>query len=96
MEFDNIETIKRAVEVDHGVAIAPLATVQQEVKQGTLAMVPFAGKEFERPLAILYRKGRVFTSAMKKFIETLTPPAAECGSPAGKKSVTRKAAKNAK
>ncbi len=71
MEFDNIETVKRAVEIDHGIAIVPHATVVQEVKQGTLSAVPFKGKEFTRPLAILHRKGRVLTPAMKKFIETL-------------------------
>lgn len=71
MEFDNIETVKRAVEIDHGIAIVPLATVLQEQKQGTLAVLPFKGKEFTRPLAILHRKGRVLTPAMKKFIETL-------------------------
>jgi DNA-binding transcriptional LysR family regulator len=72
MEFDNIETVKRAVEIDHGIAIVPQATVQQELRQGTLCMVPFKGKEFTRPLAILHRKGRVLTPAMKKFIETLS------------------------
>jgi LysR family transcriptional regulator, transcriptional activator of the cysJI operon len=71
MEFDNIETVKRAVEIDHGIAIVPQATVVQEVKQGTLATVAFKGKEFTRPLAILHRKGRVLTPAMKKFIEIL-------------------------
>jgi DNA-binding transcriptional LysR family regulator len=71
MEFDNIETVKRAVEIDAGVAVVPLATVLQEVKQGTLVAVHFKGKEFTRPLAILHRKGRVLTPAMKKFIETL-------------------------
>lgn len=71
MEFDNIETVKRAVEIDHGIAIVPQATVTQEQKQGTLAVVPFKGREFTRPLAILHRKGRVLTPAMKKFIETL-------------------------
>ncbi|MFA5265205.1 MAG: LysR family transcriptional regulator, partial [Opitutaceae bacterium] len=59
MEFDNIETVKRAVEIDHGIAIVPLATVQQEGKQNTLAIVQIKGKEFTRPLAILHRKGRV-------------------------------------
>lgn len=72
MEFDNIETVKRAVEIDHGIAIVPQATVQQELRQGTLAVVPFKGKEFTRPLAILHRKGRVLTPAMRKFIETLS------------------------
>jgi DNA-binding transcriptional LysR family regulator len=45
--------------------------VQQEVRQGLLKIVHFKGKEFVRPLAILHRKGRVLTPAMKKFIETL-------------------------
>jgi DNA-binding transcriptional LysR family regulator len=71
MEFDNIETVKRAVEIDAGVAVVPQATVLQEVRQGTLAAVHFKGKEFTRPLAILHRKGRVLTPAMKKFIEIL-------------------------
>ena len=71
MEFDNIETVKRAVEIDHGVAIVPFATVLQEIKQGTLATVPLKGDGFTRPLAILHRKGRVLKPAMKKFIEVL-------------------------
>jgi len=71
MEFDNIETVKRAVEIDHGIAIVPHATVVQEARQGTLAVLKFKGGEFTRPLAILHRKGRVLTPAMKKFIDIL-------------------------
>ena len=71
MEFDNIETVKRAVEIDHGIAIVPQATVTQEAKQGTLAVLRFKGREYTRPLAILHRKGRVLTPAMRKFMETL-------------------------
>ena len=81
MEFDNIETVKRAVEIDAGVAVVPLATVLQEVKQGTLVAVHFKGKEFTRPLAILHRKGRVLTPAMKKFIETLGTDLSSAESP---------------
>jgi len=72
MEFDNIETVKRAVEIDHGIAIVPQATVLQEVRQGTLVTINFKGKEFTRPLAIMHRKGRVLTPAMKKFIDNLS------------------------
>lgn len=72
MEFDNIETVKRAVEIDAGVAIVPAATVENEVAQGLLKVVQFKGKQFNRPLAIIHRKGRVLTPAMKKFIATLT------------------------
>ncbi len=84
MEFDNIETVKRAVEIDHGIAIVPQATVVQEVKQGTLSAIAFKGKEFTRPLAILHRKGRVLTPAMKKFIETLSAEAAAADAAASK------------
>ncbi len=72
MEFDNIETVKRAVEINAGVAIVPSATVKQEVKQGLLKAVPIKGCNVTRPLAIIHRKGRVLTPAMKKFIGTLT------------------------
>ena len=72
MEFDNIETVKRAVEIDAGIAVVPHATVLQEIKQGLLKAVPFKGKQFSRPLAIIHRKGRVLTPAMKKFIACLT------------------------
>ncbi len=78
MEFDNIETVKRAVEIDAGVAIIPEATVKQEVRQGLLKSIPLKGKQFTRPLAIIHRKGRILTPAMKRFIATLTggrPPA---------------------
>jgi DNA-binding transcriptional LysR family regulator len=71
MEFDNIETVKRAVEIDHGIAIVPRATVEQESRQSSLAILSFAEKDFTRPLAIMHRKGRVLTPAMRKFIEIL-------------------------
>jgi DNA-binding transcriptional LysR family regulator len=71
MKFDNVETMKRAVEIDAGVAIVPQATVLQEVKQGSLVAVQFKGRKFTRSLAILHRKGRVLMPAMKKFIEML-------------------------
>tara|TARA_B110000037_G_scaffold29139_1_gene34774 strand:- start:48574 stop:49503 length:930 start_codon:yes stop_codon:yes gene_type:complete len=72
MEFDNIETVKRAVEINAGLAFVPSATVQQEVKQGLLRTIPFEGLEFSRPLALIHRKGLVLTPAMKKFIACLT------------------------
>lgn len=72
MEFDNIETVKRAVEIDHGIAIVPEATVVQELRLGTLVALSFKAKEFTRPLAILHRKGRVLTPAMKKFVDVLS------------------------
>jgi LysR family transcriptional regulator, transcriptional activator of the cysJI operon len=71
MEFDNIETVKRAVEIDAGVAIVPQATVAQEVAKQTLAQLSLEDGEFHRPLAAIYKKTKVLSPAMKHFITTL-------------------------
>ncbi len=70
MEFDNIETVKRALELDCGVAIVPEATVKQEVATRTLAAVPLAGDHF-RQLGAIYRKSRVLSPAIKQFLALL-------------------------
>jgi DNA-binding transcriptional LysR family regulator len=71
MEFDNIETVKRAVEIDAGVAIVPQGTVLQEVNKQTLAQVLFDDGEFFRPLAAIYKKNKVLSPAMKQFLAIL-------------------------
>lgn len=71
MEFDNIETIKQAVEANLGVAILPRATVENEVRAGTLYAVDFT-ESFERPIAIVHRKGKIFSAAARRFINLLT------------------------
>ena len=72
MEFDNVETVKRAVEINAGIAILPQTTVIREQAQGLLKVIKFKGKTYKRPLAIIHRKGRVLTPAMKKLIALLT------------------------
>ena len=71
MEFDNIETVKRAVEIDAGVAIVPQGTVTQEIAKQTLAQLTIEDGEFYRPLAAIYRKNKVLSPAMKQFLAIL-------------------------
>jgi DNA-binding transcriptional LysR family regulator len=71
MEFDNIETVKRAVEIDAGVSIVPLGTIGQEVSKQTLASVAIDDADLFRPLAAIYKKGKVLSPAMKQFISIL-------------------------
>jgi DNA-binding transcriptional LysR family regulator len=71
MEFDNVETVKRAVEIDAGVSIVPLGTVTQEVAKQTLAAVEIEDGEFFRPLAAIYKKNKVLSPAMKQFLAIL-------------------------
>jgi LysR family transcriptional regulator, transcriptional activator of the cysJI operon len=71
MQMDNIETLKRAVEIDSGIAIVPEETVSQEVANQTLSVVQLEGGDFSRTLAVVYKKNKVLSPAMKKFIELL-------------------------
>lgn len=71
MEFDNIETVKRAVEIDAGVAIVPQGTVAQEIAKQSLAQVTFEDGEFYRPLAALHKKTKILSPAMKQFLAML-------------------------
>jgi DNA-binding transcriptional LysR family regulator len=71
MEFDNIETVKRAVEIDAGVSIVPQGTIAQEIAKQTLAAVVIEDAELYRPLAAIYKKGKVLSPAMKQFINIL-------------------------
>lgn len=71
MEFDNIETIKRAVEIDAGVALLPEPTVLREVAGGTLCAVPLATDELVRPLGIIHRRGKELSGTTRRFIELL-------------------------
>ena len=71
LTFDNIEAVKRAVEVGSGVAILPRPTLEHELRTGALAAVSFSGQSFARPLGIVYRRGRQIYPNTRAFIELL-------------------------
>ncbi len=70
-EFDNIETIKRAVEVGFGIAIVPESAVIESKKAGTLAVVQMAEKYWIRSVGVIHRTDRNLSIAAKKFLELL-------------------------
>lgn len=71
MEFDNIETVKRAVEIEAGVSIVPQGTITQEVSKQTLSELKIEGLDLYRPLAAIYKKNKVLSPAMKQFLGIL-------------------------
>lgn len=71
MEFDNIETVKRAVEIDAGIAIVPQSTITQEIQKQTLAAIQLDDADMFRPLAAIYKKTKVLSPAMKQFLSIL-------------------------
>jgi len=71
MEFDNIQTIKQAVEIGAGVSILPEPTIREEIRNGRLGAVRLIAPELKRPIGIVYRQRRVFPPTAGKFIEML-------------------------
>jgi DNA-binding transcriptional LysR family regulator len=71
MEFDNIETIKQAVQIGAGVSILPEPTIRDEVRNGTLKSVRLVNPELHRPISIIHRQRKVFTPTAAKFVELL-------------------------
>jgi DNA-binding transcriptional LysR family regulator len=74
MEFDNIETIKRSVEIGAGVSVVPLLSVQREVQAGSLMQLRFTRQDFFRPLGIIVKSKHALSPAAEKLIEMLQHP----------------------
>lgn len=71
MEFDNIETVKRTVEIEDGISIVPLTTVEEEKKLGSLVPVEIESADMWRPIGLLQRRTRGQTSAIRAFVTLL-------------------------
>lgn len=72
MDFDNIETIKRMVEVDHNlVSIVPSSTITREIEINTLKSISILNDKFLRPIAVITKKGKNLSKASKNFIKLL-------------------------
>jgi DNA-binding transcriptional LysR family regulator len=82
MEFDSIENIKKAIEIDAGVALLPEPTLSREVAAGSLAAVPLAGPPLYRPLAIIYHRRHPLHASAARFVELLRSSAEDPASAA--------------
>lgn len=71
MEFDNTETIKRAVEIDAGVSLLPEPTIDREVSAGALVARPLAGIDLKRPIGIVQRRGKELGKTARRFMQLL-------------------------
>jgi DNA-binding transcriptional LysR family regulator len=73
-DFDNVDTVKRAVEIESGVAIVPSGTVQAEVQSGQLIAIEIDARKMSRPLGLILKKGRTRPTGLKELIQALKAP----------------------
>ena len=78
LEFDNIENIKRAVEIAEGVSILPEPSLSREVRAGSLVAVRIVGQDPKyqliRPVAIIHRRSDNLDLTATRFLQLLTGP----------------------
>ena len=81
VEFDNIETVKRGVEIENALSIVPGESVAAEVKAGNLCRIELGGRTLWRPLGVIRRRTKAITPAMRELIALLKGgPESETGS----------------
>jgi DNA-binding transcriptional LysR family regulator len=71
LELDTVETIKRFVRKNIGIALVPKMCVMEEVERGTLASIPVKGLTYSRMLWVVHRRGTPFTPATQAFLKLL-------------------------
>ena len=71
MHFDNVESIKRAVEIGPGFATLPLPCLKREVASGSLVALHLDKTPFSRPLYIIHRKGKELLSGTQQLLSLM-------------------------
>ena len=73
-DFDNVDTVKRAVEIGSGISIVPSNTVEAEVKSKQLVAVEIDGPKMSRPLGLIISRNRMRPVGLQHLIALLKAP----------------------
>src|SRR5579885_976901 len=71
IEMPTVETIRKMVQRNLGVAFLPRMCVEQEIEQGRLCEVRVPELQMERPIRLAYPARRALSHAAKAFLEML-------------------------
>ena len=82
VEMPTVETIRRMVQRNEGVAFLPKMCVEQEIEQGLLCEVEVEELRVERKIRLVYPARRALSHAAQAFLEIISAaaPAAAAGS----------------
>ena len=71
LELATVETIKRFVQLNVGIAFVPRMCVREELERGTLASVPVRGLSYTRTLWVTHRRRATLSHAAAAFLAVL-------------------------
>ncbi len=67
MEFDNADSMIRAIQANRGIGIVPEAAVRRETANGSLRVVACREFRMTRPLGIIFRRSGRLSRAASEF-----------------------------
>ena len=70
-EFDNIETIKQALDISSAVSILPRPSIVREVERGIIAETRLRDVDLKRPVGLICRRGRDLSATAREFLDFL-------------------------
>jgi LysR family transcriptional regulator, transcriptional activator of the cysJI operon len=70
-EFDNVETLKRTLEIGESLSILPENTIQHEIQNGDLVSIDISNEELFRSIGIITRKDRPISKAIQEALNHL-------------------------
>lgn len=71
LELATVETIKRFVQLQIGLAFVPRMCVSEELERGSLATIPVEGLTYHRSLWATHRRNATFSHAAEAFLKVL-------------------------
>jgi DNA-binding transcriptional LysR family regulator len=77
VEMPTVETIRRLVQDNEGVAFLPRMCVEQEIKQGLLHEIRVKELQLERKIRLVYPARRALSHAAKAFVELVKKESSE-------------------
>lgn len=67
----NIEAIKQALLYTDGISVLSKMMIEQELRMGILAVLPWENLEFKRTIRLIYHKNKHISPAMETFLSLL-------------------------
>jgi DNA-binding transcriptional LysR family regulator len=71
LEVSTIEIIKRLVETGMGISLLPEMAIEDELRSGRLCAARLQGVPLIRTMALVNRKGKYFSHALRAFVDDL-------------------------
>lgn len=75
--IDSLTAQKRLIEADFGVGLLPASSVEEELRLGTVRLVPIVAMQTSVPVVLVHRRQAYFSRAARSLLEMLTRQTAQ-------------------